>query len=504
MESFVPRLRALPGRLSACIAPKRDLQTSVSRQPALAAANPLAQTCRLHWQLSKGKLTVWVALSSLPSYFMCGASSLDPAVGGLVLGTAMASASANALNQVFERHRDKVMARTKGRPIPSGRMQPESALKFATVSGCAGVGLLSTLTEPVTALLAAGNIGAYAGVYTPLKVVSKYNTHVGAVVGSVPILMGWTAAGGSLLTPAPWVLFAIQTMWQFPHFYALAWLHREDYTRGGFKMFPLCDETGKRTAAMIRPWLFGLSALPLVTSAAGATSFMFVLSAAVPNWIFYKQFQKFEAKPSRQTARTFFLHSLWHLFALLGLGALHTFVPAVGVGSASSSSSGCPAATTASGASGGGPLLNEGGEGQPGPGRQEPCGAAGGPLSWSSLASSIFPASRRRKSGEDPGASTTATTLPPSFAPLRDAFETVCLHKWAVKDKLAGLPSVYCPMEWTAWFGLRMPDPVGSVSPPPGGDASPSNVSDSICAVDGVEGGPGALEPDKAFCERDR
>jgi heme O synthase-like polyprenyltransferase len=143
---------------------------------------------------------------------------------------------------------------------------------------------------------------------------TEYNTHVGAVAGALPVLMGYTAAGCSLLAPQPWALFAFQTLWQFPHFYALAWLHREDYTRGGFKMFPM-TMTGEETAQLIKPWFGLLAALPVATCAAGATAPMFMVDMWVLTGLFYRPFQTFEKKPSNATARKFFLASIWYLGA---------------------------------------------------------------------------------------------------------------------------------------------------------------------------------------------
>lgn len=188
----------------------------------------------------------------------------------------------------------------------------------------AGTGVLAAGCGPATAALGFTNIFAYAGMYTPMKVLSCYNTHVGALVGSVPVLMGCAAAGAPLLSPVPICLFVAQTLWQFPHFYALAWLYREDYTRGGFKMFPLPDETGKDTAKMMKPWLYATVAYPIVTSLIGWTNPTFILCMMIPNGVMVYSLYKFEKDPSKNGARQFFFHSLWQLFALLGLTAVYT------------------------------------------------------------------------------------------------------------------------------------------------------------------------------------
>merc|ERR1719313_1490373 len=241
----------------------------------------------------------------------------------LLCGAAGASASAQTMNQVIEADYDKLMLRTRNRPLAFGRLSKIDAMAFAGATGLASVSGLYMAFGAPTAAVAASTIGMYVGMYTPMKRLTPYNTHVGAVAGALPVLMGYTAAGCSLLTPQPWALFAFQTLWQFPHFYALAWLHREDYTRGGFKMFPM-TMTGEETAQLIKPYFGMLAVLPLATCAAGATSPMFVVDMWVLTGLFYKPFRTFEQKPSNATARKFFLASIWYLGAGFLALALHS------------------------------------------------------------------------------------------------------------------------------------------------------------------------------------
>jgi protoheme IX farnesyltransferase len=129
----------------------------------------------------------------------------------------------------------------------------------------------------------------------------------------------------ALCSPAPWALFAFQTLWQFPHFYIIAWLHREDYARGGFKMFPM-TMTGEETAALIKPYFAALMALPVGTWLAGATAPMFMVDIWVLTALFYRSFYKFEQKPTNASARKLFLSSLWYLFGGFGALILHSSV----------------------------------------------------------------------------------------------------------------------------------------------------------------------------------
>lgn len=215
------------------------------------------------------------------------------------------------------------MNRTRGRPLPRGHVSTEMASVFAASSGMIGCCLLATATTPTTATIAASTAMLYVTVYTPMKVMSGYNTHVGAIAGALPVLLGFSAAGASVLGPQALSLFALQTLWQFPHFYALAWLHRDDYIKGGFKMFPLVDKTGHETAKMIFPYMVGLAALPSVCALVGATSWMFTVDSLVANVLFSRSFTRFANDPNNHTVRKFFLSSLWYLIVMLALFTLH-------------------------------------------------------------------------------------------------------------------------------------------------------------------------------------
>eukprot|EP01066_Platyproteum_vivax_P013134 Platyproteum_vivax@DN5962_c0_g1_i2.p1 len=277
-----------------------------------------------YWKLSKGRLSLWVAASAVPGYII-GAAAMEPlTLTGLFVGTLMASAAANALNQIYEAPRDSLMGRTSKRPLVNKEVSPTQARNFAIGCAAGGTALLALTCNPVTAVLGAGNIALYAGVYTPLKVLTPFNTHVGSIVGAVPPVMGCAAAGLSILSGEALALFVIQTLWQFPHFYALAWMYRKDYIAGGFKMFPLHDDDGIETAKMMEPYLGSLLLLPAVTSAAGVTGWMFFVYSLVPSAFVWHALFKFKKAPSRALMRNFFLHSLWSLFAVYVLFVLHS------------------------------------------------------------------------------------------------------------------------------------------------------------------------------------
>lgn len=189
---------------------------------------PLVQSITNYASLSKFRLSALVVFTTSAGYF-CTGLPFDPMLwSSTCFGTALCAASANTFNQIFERDYDSLMNRTKQRPLPSGKLSVSQAVTFGTVSGALGVGTLLTFSNPVVALLGAGNILLYAGPYTSMKRFSEANTWVGAVVGAIPPAMGWAAAtGGDLMALDNLAVCSLLFLWQFPHFFALSWLHRE-------------------------------------------------------------------------------------------------------------------------------------------------------------------------------------------------------------------------------------------------------------------------------------
>ena len=162
----------------------------------------------------------------------------------VALGAALVGGSANAINQWMERDLDAQMTRTANRPIPAGRLTPFEAAMFGLVTLIAGSALLGYVAGPVPLMLGLGTWVLYVAVYTPLKVRSWTNTAVGAVTGAAPLMIGWTAAGGSVLDPMVLALAAIMYVWQFPHFMAIAWMYRDDYLKVDYQMSTAIDTTG--------------------------------------------------------------------------------------------------------------------------------------------------------------------------------------------------------------------------------------------------------------------
>ena len=185
-----------------------------------------------------------------------------------VFGTCLVAASASAANQWLERDRDGRMHRTSGRPLPSGRISSRQALLFVAVTVLAGAAWLAFFAgwQPAAWSLVTWLI--YVLVYTPLKTRLPANTAVGAVAGALPVLIGWTAAGGQVDTRAV-ALFLVLFLWQFPHFMAIAWLYRHDYARGGYQMLPVIDPSGRRAgvqSVLAAAALIPVAALPVLNA----------------------------------------------------------------------------------------------------------------------------------------------------------------------------------------------------------------------------------------------
>lgn len=193
-------------------------------------------------------------------------------------GTALVAGGTNAFNQLRERDIDARMHRTQDRPLPSGRVTPRAAGLFAGVISLTGVGYLWAAVNPLTALLAAVTLASYVMLYTPLKPKTSLNTLIGAVPGALPIVGGWTAAGGAL-DAAAGALFWILFLWQLPHFLALAWIYREDYRRGGLAMLSVHDPDGRATGRMVLLYALALVPVSLLPTLLGVTGTVYFFGA---------------------------------------------------------------------------------------------------------------------------------------------------------------------------------------------------------------------------------
>jgi len=269
--------------------------------------------------LVKARLTTLVLLTTLVGFYLGwrGAMNYVLLINALA-ATALLAAGASALNQWLERDFDAKMRRTQDRPLPSGRLQPATVAIFGGVCSVAGLVYLALAVNLLTSVLGAVTLVSYLFIYTPLKRVTWLNTLVGAVPGAFPPLMGWTAARGEL-TGEGWALFAILFFWQMPHFYAIAWIYREEYARAGFKMLPGIDPEGRRTAQQAVSHTLALltvSLFPFVFKLAGS---IYLAGAVLLGLGFLWCAIRFSRQLTVSRARLLFFASILYLPLLLAL-----------------------------------------------------------------------------------------------------------------------------------------------------------------------------------------
>ncbi len=268
-------------------------------------------------ELVKARLTLLVLLTTAVGFYLGADGPVDGwALFHAVFGTALAAAGAAALNQWWERPLDALMQRTKERPIPSGRMLPRSGLIIGALLSLAGIVYLTLICNGLSAFLAAATIGIYVFAYTPLKRISTTNTLVGAIPGALPPVIGWTAATGHI-EGAAWSLFAIMFCWQMPHFFAIAWMYREDYARGGFRMLSLDDDSGARSASQGVLFSMLLLIITGVPTYIGLTSEIYLPFALALGAWFIIMAMHFHRRKTRASARALFLTSIIYLPLLL-------------------------------------------------------------------------------------------------------------------------------------------------------------------------------------------
>lgn len=290
--------------------------------PSNSIEQGVSRTFSLYMELSKSRLTGLVLVTTLAGYWAaCDGVFSFWVLFWTMVGTAGAAASANSLNQWLEVDLDGLMRRTRNRPLPSGKLSERRALAWSLGSGALGVTVLALFVNGLTALLGAANIAIYVLIYTPLKRRSSLCTLVGAVCGAIPPMMGWTAARGDLSAGA-WVLGAILFVWQIPHFLSLAWMYKDDYSRGGFKMLPLHDERGLMTTRVTV--LYSLALAPVAAAAflCGLGGWLYLIGALSLGGAMFLYSLQFARACSYQSARKVFFASLLYLPLLLGLMAI--------------------------------------------------------------------------------------------------------------------------------------------------------------------------------------
>jgi len=269
-------------------------------------------------ELFKARLTLLVLLTTAAGFYLGAESPVNyAALFHVVFGTAAAAAGAAALNQWWERKLDALMRRTRTRPVPAGRMRPVEALTVGVALSIFGVGYLAVACNALSAALAALTIVIYIFGYTPLKRASTANTLVGAIPGAIPPIIGWAAARGSIEAGA-WSLFAILLLWQLPHFFAIAWMHREDYARAGFRMISSDDRSGERSASQSVFFCILLLVIAGLPAFLGIVTFVYLAIELVLGGLFIAVAMRFLKMRTAGAARLLFITSIVYLPLLLG------------------------------------------------------------------------------------------------------------------------------------------------------------------------------------------
>ena len=277
-------------------------------------------------KLIKLSLSIMVVFSSVLAYLLVPGIEdkyVNPlqmtillAIGGLLV-----TGSANAINQAVEKNTDAMMKRTANRPVAAGRMSVTEAWVFAIVAGAVGIFILGYYFNWTAAGLAAFSLFLYAFIYTPLKKVNAVAVLVGAFPGALPCLIGW-AAGDETLGIGGWVLFGIQFLWQFPHFWAICWIAYKDYSVAGFKLLP--SEKGPTKYTALQTIIYSLLLLPMgvvpyFIGMSGIVS-LFIVTAAnlFMVWQCVRLYREMEVKAARRVMFSSYIYLPVVLFALLG------------------------------------------------------------------------------------------------------------------------------------------------------------------------------------------
>lgn len=268
--------------------------------------------------LSKPRITGMVMLATAVGYILASRLSVDWLhLAGTLLGTLMVGAGGNSLNQYMERETDKLMARTRRRPLPAGRFHPWLVLVLGGLTSVGGALLLALWANLLAGLIGLGVILLYVFCYTPLKRISGLNTLVGAVPGALPPVLGWAAATGSI-EPGAAAIFMIMFIWQPPHFLSIAYLYREDYRQAGMPMLTVIDAAGAARRQLI---LYTVILIPvgMYPSVIGMTGQIYFFGSLALGLLFLAAAAGMALQTSRFRARILLKISIIYLPMLFGL-----------------------------------------------------------------------------------------------------------------------------------------------------------------------------------------
>ncbi len=283
--------------------------------------NKLKGLIKDYLQLVKPSLSIMVVFSSVISYLLAPHIFFDlKMILLLFAGGFLVTGSANAINQVVEKDTDAMMNRTSSRPIAAGRMSVDHGWAFAIITGVAGVLILGFYFNWLSAGLATFSLFLYAFIYTPLKKVNSMAVLMGAIPGALPCLIGWTA-GANELSMGGWVLFGLQFIWQFPHFWAIAWVSHKDYSKAGFKLLP--SEAGPTKFTALQTIMYSVLLIPigLMPFFIGMSGWISLLIVLVANFFMIMQcvrlYRSMDVKAARRVMFSSYIYLPIVLFALL-------------------------------------------------------------------------------------------------------------------------------------------------------------------------------------------
>ncbi|SNS55782.1 protoheme IX farnesyltransferase [Belliella buryatensis] len=274
----------------------------------------VAFRAKAYYELIKFRLSALVTFSAVFG-FILGDSGVVFSWGkffALMIGGFLISGASGAANEIWERDYDKLMKRTQNRPLPLKQITLSEAYWFTTIVGIIGVSILWLFTNPLTTALGVLSMILYVFVYTPLKRVGPIAVFVGAIPGAMPPLLGWTAATG-MISHEALIIFGIQFVWQFPHFWAIAWVSDEDYKKAGFKLLPSGGKKDLNTAIQIMIYTLFLLPLGLLPTYFGLTGLNSGIVATVCGVLFLAQTFSLMRDCSRKSALKIMFGSFLYL-----------------------------------------------------------------------------------------------------------------------------------------------------------------------------------------------
>ena len=279
-----------------------------------------------YWALTKPEVNFLILITTFAGFYLASTPGPDgilifPIIR-TVLGTLLVASGAGALNQFIERTFDAQMRRTARRPLASGRIECSYALWFGISLSLAGTAYLGVAVNVLASLLALATLLAYLFLYTPLKRKTPLCTLIGAFPGAVPPLIGWAAARGRL-DPEAWVLYAMVFLWQFPHFMAIAWMYREDYTRAGYLVLPLGEQRDRFVIWQSLAVSLALIPLSLIPTIIGESGLIYSIGALILGSIFAYYSGRFAFRRSNVAARQLLAASIVYLPAVFTLMVLN-------------------------------------------------------------------------------------------------------------------------------------------------------------------------------------